>query len=276
MGEDPYLPTTILVVINFLQWCREKYGLFYSSINSIKSALQIYVTVQGKKLSEFDLLSDYMKGVLNESPTLPRYQNIWDPAIVLNHVSGWGQAFELSLKQLAQKLLILLLLCSGQRLQTIYQFNLDHLNFTQEGFCFQILKKLKRSKVGTLVSYKAYHQNPSLCPQQHLMQYLHVTERLREDRQLFLSFQQPYKAVQQSTLSRWVSEVLQSAGIDVSVFKPHSTRSASSSGAARGGAKIDTIMAAGGWTTSSTFTDWYQRPVCTQNFQSAVYQAARV
>ena len=276
MGENPYCPSAITVVINFLQLCKDHFTLHYSSVNSAKSALQNVVTVQGHNIADFKLMQDFMKGVLRDSPTMPKYHNIWDPQVVLNQIEQWGPPHQLPLKLLAQKLLMLLLLCSGQRLQTIFSFTLDNLDFTPDGFVFTVMKSLKRRMVGTAVQYKAFPQNSNLCPKQLLIQYLHVTAGHRQSQQLFLSYQQPYRPVKQCTLSRWVTQVLEASGVNTGIFKPHSTRAASSSGAARGGAQIDTILAAGGWASANTFTTWYQRPVRSNNFQQAMYQAANV
>ena len=274
--EDPYFPSGIHIVINFLQWARDEYALKYSSLNSARSALQLHVSVQGKSLNEFRLLHEFMKGVLREDPTLPRYSNVWDPALVLNLIAGWGLSHELSLKFLTWKLLLLFLLCSGQRIDTIFQFSTENLNYTPDGCSFTITKKLKRSKVGTLVQFKKYPADPRLCPLQHLTQYLHVTAAHRSSPQLFLSYQAPWGPVKKCSLSRWVLQVLTLAGVNVDIFRPHSTRAASTSGAARGGAQVDTILAAGGWTSASTFTNWYHRPVGPPSFQDSVFNAANL
>ena len=261
-------------MINFLQWERDTFRLKYSSLNTSKSALNLNVSVQGKSLDHFRLLRDFMRGVQREDPALPRYDHVWDPAIVLQVIADWGLPHNLSLKFLSWKLLILFLLCSGQRLDTIFQFSVDNLNFTPDGCTFTITKKLKKSKVGTLVQFKSFPSDPKLCPVQHLVQYLHTTAAHRNSPQLFLSFQAPWAPVQKSTLSRWVLNILSVAGIDVEIFRPHSTRSASTSGAVRGGAHVDTILAAGGWTSSTTFTTWYERPIGPPSFQESVFKAA--
>ena len=274
MGENTHNPSSINVVINFLQFCKDHFHWGYSSVNTAKSAIQNMVTVQGRNISEFKILQDFMKGVLRENPVAPRYSHIWDPQSVLTHVSQWGLPHSLSLKLLVQKLLILLLLCSGHRLQTVFNFTVDCLDFTVDGFQFTIRKVLKKKTSATVVHYKSFPQSPSLCPKLHLIEYLHRSAQHRTSPQLFLSYQQPFQAVTQSTLSRWVTQVLASSGIDVGIFKPHSTRAASTSGAARGGATIDTILSAAGWSSQSTFTSWYNKPVNNGNFQQAMFRGS--
>jgi len=61
-------------------------------------------------------------------------------------------------------------------------------------------------------------------------EYLTRTKFARETRscsQLLLSYVKPFGLVSRDTISRWVKFVLQSSGINVNIFKPHSTRSAS-------------------------------------------------
>ena len=50
---------------------------------------------------------------------------------------------------------------------------------------------------------------------------------MRKDvKKLFISFHKRHKAVSKDTISRWLKCVLEEAGIDMSIFKPHSTRAA--------------------------------------------------
>ena len=53
------------------------------------------------------------------------------------------------------------------------------------------------------------------------------------------------------TVSRWVKSVLKTSGIDVSVFKPHSTRSASTSKAKLSDVPLPDILAKAGWKSDS-------------------------
>ncbi|KAH0818718.1 hypothetical protein GEV33_004073 [Tenebrio molitor] len=51
----------------------------------------------------------------------------------------------------------------------------------------------------------------------------------REEDFLFLTTTKPHSAASKQTISRWVKDTLQMAGVDVAQFKPHSTRHASTS-----------------------------------------------
>ena len=54
-----------------------------------------------------------MKAIFNLRPALPRQYAVWDPDIVLDYLSNLE--YDLPLKDLSEKLVILLCLLSGQR-----------------------------------------------------------------------------------------------------------------------------------------------------------------
>ena len=70
--------------------------------------------------------------------------------------------------------------------------------------------------------------------------YQRYTEKRRP--QLLLSFIQQCVEVSSSTVSRWIKKALKLAGIDVSIFKGHSTRAMSSSKANKAGCSLADIL----------------------------------
>ena len=52
-------------------------------------------------------------------------------------------------------------------------------------------------------------------------------------------------------------------GIDTSIFKPNSTRSAATSAAKAANVPLDEIMATAGWYSSSVFAVFYNKPLST-------------
>ena len=81
------LQPPIAPVVNFLQNCREEFQLGYSAVNTARSAISMIATCEGGSLSENSELAQYMKGVKNESPHLPRYSEFWDANILLTSSS---------------------------------------------------------------------------------------------------------------------------------------------------------------------------------------------
>ena len=64
-----------------------------------------------------------------------------------------------------------------------------------------------------------------------------------------------------TTIARYVKLFLGQAGIDLTVFTAHLTRSGSTSKENNLGLTLDDIREAGGWTTSSTFRKHYRHAV---------------
>ena len=64
------------------------------------------------------------------------------------------------------------------------------------------------------------------------------------------------------TISRWVTFVLQSSGITVNIFKPHSTRSASTFKAELSDAPSADILDKAGWKSESTFANFLRQEDC--------------
>ena len=73
-----------------------------------------------------------------------------------------------------------------------------------------------------------------------------------------------------------MKDVLSSAGIDVSVFSAHSTRSASTSAALAGGASIESILKAASWSSDCTFATFYNKCTVDFDFANAVYNSAQL
>ena len=65
--------------------------------------------------------------------------------------------------------------------------------------------------------------------------------------QLLVSFIKPHNAVAKSTVAGWVKQILIMSGINTDIFKPHSTRSASSSHARLSGLSLSDILKRGSW-----------------------------
>ena len=63
------------------------------------------------------------------------------------------------------------------------------------------------------------------------------------------------------TISRWIKDELSKAGVDTSVFKAHSCRSASSSKARDAGISVSEILKKGGWKSVHTFKTFYSRDI---------------
>ena len=267
---DP-LQTDVISVIEFLTLLFEQ-NLSYNSLCVARSALASFLTLDGSEtVSSHPLISRYLKGVFTLKPPAPRYDYIWDVRVVLDLLRKWSPATNLSLKLLTLKLVMLVALVTAQRSQTIHKLKLDCLKLTSSKAVFQIADLLKHSRpgnIGQVITLKAYPADKRLCVCHYLKSYIKATKIHRSangvhENQLFISYRRPYGPVSKDTIARWIRVVMQKAGIDTDYFKPHSTRSASSSAASSSGVSVAKILKTVGWAKEATFSKYYKKPIVT-------------
>ena len=87
-----------------------------------------------------------------------------------------------------------------------------------------------------------------------------VEQGLPKPTQFFLSHLTG-KPVQRASISRWIREVMAMSGIDVSTFRPGSTRGATASMATRQGATPDQILRHGDWSNLGMYQRFYDRDI---------------
>ena len=117
--------------------------------------------------------------------------------------------------------------------------------------------------------------DPRLCVVTPLEEYLTRTKFVRETHsysQLLLSYVEPHSPVSRDTISCWVKFVLQSSGIDVTIFKPHSTRSASTSKAKLSDVPLADILDKAGLKSESTFAKFYYKKIVEDTFANKALQ----
>lgn len=275
---NPFNPS-LTHVLNFLTTLHKK-GLGYSAINTAKSAISsvVYI-VSGIQIGVQMVVKQFMRGIYNERPTLPRYNCTWDVGLVLKYLQSLHPLDNLSLKLLSYKLLMLLALTTGQRIQTLHFIDVQNLEHCDKYVKIRVGELLKQSKAGRHLNeiYIESYKDPSVCVVGTLQEYLKQTSDVRTDTtQLFISFQRPYKAVTKCTLAKWIKNTMCLSGIDTKVFHPHSTRSASTS-AASSKVPIDTVLRTAGWKQDCTFRQFYKRTVTNNStFSNAILESVNV
>lgn len=254
-------------VLEFLRELFDDSCLSYSAINTARSALASIMTLRDTMhtLGSHPLISRFMRGVFNLRPPVPRYRRIWDVKVVLDYLRKLSPAGRLSLKDLTQKLTMLIALVSAQRIQTFHLFHLDNIVFANDSATISISDLLKHSKPGRIghqVQLKAYAQDKRLCVVRYLKKYIERTQSIRgTERFLLLCYKKPYHRASKDTIARWIKNILQVSGIDTRSFKSHSTRAAATSAAKRAEVPIKDIMSQAGWSNESTFNKFYNKPV---------------
>lgn len=151
-------------------------------------------------------------GVEKLRPNRPKYDSIWDPKIVLDYISRWGANKEMTLEKLSLKLVTLLALITGQRMQTLQLIDIKNIIRIEDGIEIKIPDRIKTSRLNksqrTLI-VPTYRENLKLCVVSALEAYMVKTKDLRgSEKKLFISFKKPFKAVSSQTLSRWIKNTL--------------------------------------------------------------------
>lgn len=242
---DPF-QTSVEYVADFLAELYAK-GYEYRTINSYRSAISAFhAGIEGNKIGKHDLICQLMTGIFNKNPPRPRYMQMWDVNKVLSYIIGMENNKDLSLKEISMKLCMLMALASASRSSEIHKFDIENMNITEDEIIFTLKSLTKSRRMGQSpisVKFTKYEEHPKLDIISCTMEYLEKIKIIRaEEKQLFVSFIKPHKAVKSCTIASWLKNLLALSGIDVSVFKPHSTRGTSTSKANKYGLSIEQII----------------------------------
>ena len=240
-------------------------GVGHGAINAARSALAtVLPQYEGFTFGKHPLICLLVKGVYERNPPRPRYSSFWDVRTVFNMFITWGKNRKLTLKRLTFKLVLLLLLVTAQRGQTILALSLEGL-LVEDTVTFRLSKLLKHNRLGDpldSVILRPFLECPRLCVVRTLKEYIKRTEELRKgEKALLISFVKPHRAISRDTLARWVVKTLDWAGLDTSRFKAHSTRGASASAAWQLGIPLNLIMKQAGWKDETSFAHYYNKDI---------------
>lgn len=222
----------------------------------------IFQILHKREIGSEPIIKRFMKGIFHLKPYLPKTVFTWDVKTVLNFLNQLDNN-GLSLRLLSMKFATLLILVTGQRCQTLFYMNIDNVETGADYIKIRIGELLKQSKPGVhlaeiyIVSFKS---NPNICVVNMFKVYIEQTKELRKSGELFIITQWPHTPATKGTIANWINICLKLAGIDIALFTPHSTRSASTS-AANKKVPIDTIIKTAGWAKDCTYRKFYKRPI---------------
>ena len=132
---NPFLPT-VEEGINFFGGLYDQ-GIGYSGLNTARSAMSsIIILPNNVSFGNHPTVCQFMKGVYEMRPVLPKYQEIWDVSIALEFLETMHPVEGLTLKNLTLKLTMLLALTSAQRCQTLQALPLDNMRLNEEECIF--------------------------------------------------------------------------------------------------------------------------------------------
>jgi len=247
-----------------------KSNLGYSAINTSRSALSLLLPpIDGFTIGTHPLVKRALKAIGKMKPPRPRYTSTWDVNDVLDVFRKWSNNSDLSIKFLTLKMVGLLALVSAQRVQTLKAINVSSIRISGNVINIFISANIKTSKPGgqqPCILLTKYPHEVKLCVVNTITEYLSRTRVYRQHDQLLLSLESPYNAVTSQTISRWLKLLLKEANIDVSMYKAHSFRHASTSKVYQQGVSADIIFSVAGWTANSkTFANFYNKPIDTRS-----------
>lgn len=274
LSLDPFEPE-IQSVLRFL--AKEfNSGASYGTLNSYRSALSM---IAGSWLAQEDALRRFFKGIYRARPGKPKYDYTWDPKIILDHYRQSPENSGLSIKDLSFKVIILLALVTGHRMQTFSLITIENIRQSEDCLEIKVPQPIKTSRKGhpqPLLIIPFYKNESKLCVASTIQEYLQRTQEIRGNvKELFISYKKPYRRVSSQTLSHWIKNVLKNCKIDTTVFSAYSTRHAATSAANRNGLSIDVIKKSAGWSEKSqTFARFYNLPLIEKKnaFADAVFK----
>ena len=118
---DPISPSVNNVLEFLLQLYKKCLSYSsYSSINTHRSALSCFITVDNCDEGQHPVVCRFMKGIYQLRPTQSRYRYIWHVDVVLDYLRSLSDNKSLSLKilMLSLKTVSLCALISPQRVQS--------------------------------------------------------------------------------------------------------------------------------------------------------------
>ena len=118
-----------------------------------------------------------------------------------------------------------------------------------------ILSYLKKRTVGAppkQVVFEVFSADKKLCVVECLRCYEDRTSQFRsggenQPNPLFISYVKPHKAITSQKLAHWIKNIMEEAGIDITIFKAHSVHGGSSTAAAEKGALMADILRTADW-----------------------------
>ena len=274
--------TTVANIGNFLAELFDQ-GLEYRTLNVYRSAVSAFhVNIDNTPIGSHPLIKKLMTGVFNQKPPKPRYTGTWDVNKVLRQISNMGENETLCLKDLTLKTSMLLAIttaCRGSELQKLNPMFISWQGNEMGITIDKVTKTSRPNKPHVQITLKQYPLDTKLDVVGAVQTYLERTEELRtsvrQKSHLLLSFTKPHNPVAPCSIGRWLKTIMEMAGVDTSVFKAHSTRSASTSKAKAQGLSVEQIVNRAHWSTAATFYRFYHKDVITDDtasFEETVLQ----
>ena len=180
----------------------------------------------------------------------------------------------LEFKDIVKELVMLFLILGARRKQALFTINIENIIFADNKVILLPNKTLKRTNPNRPLepfTYHKYEAEEKLCIVNCLQSYLEKRNHLVNDevRELLIRYGKSHKPVSSESVGRWIKNELTNAGVDTTVFKQHTCRSASVSKAKVNGVPTSVILEKGCWKRESTFKKCYYKDKINSKIQRA-------
>ena len=128
-----------------------------------------------------------LKGIHNVRPSTAKYAAVWDVNLVLAYVGAMRSD---SFSDLSLKVVSLLMLLSGNRVNMLSHMKVTHMYINEEECTFTFDEVLKTTKPGLStmpMKFTAYPADKSLCPVKTVWDYLELRNTLSGVDQLMIT-----------------------------------------------------------------------------------------
>ncbi|KAJ8927299.1 hypothetical protein NQ314_020248 [Rhamnusium bicolor] len=178
-----------------------------------------------------NFIKRFPRGTYKKNPSSPKYSSTWDSYPVLEYLGKQYPLGNLSLQDLILKLVTLLALISGHRMQTITKIMISSIRIGPGRLAIHVTGRIKTSSMRntqTTIIIPFFSNKPNLC----LASFYHLK----------IQFTQQRRKASVGGLSRSYKK----SGIDTSIYSSHNTLHAVTSVAFRGEVNIEEIRKTAG------------------------------
>ncbi|CAD6216738.1 GSCOCG00011356001-RA-CDS, partial [Cotesia congregata] len=138
------------------------------TLNSARAALSL---ISSEDVTNNQLISRFIKGSSKIRPSLPKYESTRDVNPVLKKLAAWFPLEDLTLKELTNKLVVLLALGTAHRSQTLALIKISNIIVLESKIEILIPDRIKTSRPGApqpVLKLPFFHDRPELCIAQTL------------------------------------------------------------------------------------------------------------
>jgi len=248
-----------------------KFGISLSSPSSLKVVRSVWSLIRNFQEPE-GILRYVQRARFSRKPIAPRYVSVFDVRIIFDFLSSRGSYVGASFEELRLRVILLLrldLLCRSADLECVHWGAISVSSGEEQrtlrvGFC-----KNKVWRAGKPV-YVWRHVAPfirdefddwrryALSAPHVVTHYLNLAASFVPDPvQCFLLKLDGSGSLSTERIASIARDAMSEAGIDTSVFKPHSLRTAAATKAYYLGTPIRVICTRGNWASEEVFVKWY-------------------